>query len=236
MNDKENKKGVNFADGFILWGTYHLFNCARQISLFQQIRNMSKAIWNLKHKENEWEREKPFVFSYFFSDLWVLGNLLLGVWGCFLNSICGIPIISWIFMVYAFLRMFEIFVYQVNVLLFDPIKYGIDSYKIKSATRTVLLLVVNMMEYIVWFTITYIASERLFFGVEYFDITNFLQSFLVFTNLISPDTLIDAQNNAVCGVILVIAYVESLIGMFMNILCLARFVGMLPEIKTVDGH
>ena len=29
-------------------------------------------------------------------------------------------------------------------------------------------------------------------------------------------------------------YFESLIGVFMNILCLARFVGFLPEVKTID--
>ena len=32
------------------------------------------------------------------------------------------------------------------------------------------------------------------------------------------------------------AYVETIIGMFMNIICLARFVGMLPEVKEKGSN
>lgn len=45
-----NKKSI-YQDGIILWLAYHLFDVLRQVSVFQQIRNISKWVWNYQFKK-----------------------------------------------------------------------------------------------------------------------------------------------------------------------------------------
>ncbi len=160
-------QGNKFKDGIILWMAYHVFDWLRQVSVFQQIRNTSKWIWNRRfkkcypHASNEehvkiWKENRPFTFGYLFPELWVLFNMLLAVMGCIIVAKTSSKVISYIFIVYAFLRTFELFVYQINVLLFDPIRSGLSKYRIKSATRTILLLICNIFEYVLWFSVVYI--------------------------------------------------------------------------------
>lgn len=235
MGNRESKKVGVKEDGLVLCMFYYIFYFAKKLSLFECIRGIAKALWLRNHAKQEWEWTKPFVFSYSFSDAWVLGNLLLSILGCILCSKCNGIVISWIFMIYAGLRIFEIFVYQVNVLLFDSIRVG-KKYEIKSATRSVLLLIINMFEYIAWFSIIYIAVERIFLGTDSLGVAYYLQSLMIFTNLDVPMSVLDERNCGVANEILTFAYIESLIGMFMNLLCLARFVGMLPTIRTKDEN
>lgn len=235
MGNRKSKKVDIKEDGLVLCIFYYAFYYAKKLSLFEWIRCIAKAFWSRKHDNREWERTKPVVFTYSFSDAWVLGNLGLSIAGVVLCSKYNNIAISWIFMIYAGLRMFEIFVYQVNVLLFDSIRAG-KNYEIKSATRSVLLLVINMFEYIVWFATIYVAVERIFFRTEPLGITYFLQSLVIFTNLEVPASIIGEPNCGITNTVLTCAYIESLLGMFMNILCLARFVGMLPEVKSKSGN
>lgn len=55
---------------------------------------------------------------------------------------------------YAVIRTLGFFVYQVNVLLFDPLTNP-QTYAIKSATRMVILLIMNMIEFTFWFSCVY---------------------------------------------------------------------------------
>jgi len=58
---------------------------------------------------------------YWFVDAWVLGNLILAIESVFIVSFSNTPKIAvWIFTVYGILRVFEIFIYQFNVLLVHP--------------------------------------------------------------------------------------------------------------------
>lgn len=36
--------------------------------------------------------------------------------------------------------------------------------------------------------------------------------------------------------ITLVAHIESVIGIFMNIICLARFISLLPTVKTIDNN
>jgi hypothetical protein len=67
-------------DGFVLWTVYHLFDALRQVSLFQQIRNISGLLWKKKFKhahpdaskkdmDNAWMTNRPFVTKLFCSFL-----------------------------------------------------------------------------------------------------------------------------------------------------------------------
>ena len=177
MNTGNNKKtdclprvGIN--DGFILWTVYHLFDVLRQVSLFQQIRNVSRLLWKKKYKhshpdaskedmDNAWVTNRPFTTRYLFSEIWVIAHLLLGVLSSLIMIYTPYLWLGYIILGYAMLRSFEIFVYHVNVLLFDPLKVGVDNYQIKSATRMIILLFCNIAEYILWFSVIYIVVLRL---------------------------------------------------------------------------
>ena len=65
-------------DGFVLWTVYHLFDALRQVSLFQQIRNVSRLLWKKKYKQthpdvskedldNAWMTNRTFVTKLFCS-------------------------------------------------------------------------------------------------------------------------------------------------------------------------
>lgn len=239
---RSEKKAV-FQDGIILWLAYHFFDLLRQISLFQQIRNISNWKWNHDFKrkhpnaskeehDKEWNEHRPFTSGFLFPELWVIFNILLAIAGCVLVSHTSCKALSVCFIIYAFLRTFELFVYQINVLLFDPIKSGFSKYRIKSATRTVLLLICNMFEYVLWFAIVYIYMYKIH-SQNTNSLEILLESSSTLTNIASPNDFADFQNNFS---ITFIAYIESAIGIFMNIVCLARFISLLPPVQTIDDN
>lgn len=226
-------------DSLILWFAYHLFDALRQVSLFQQIRNIAKRCFFLRFKRrhagatNEaadiaWRSSQPFVTSYTFSDLWVIIHLILGLAACFIVAHSSLMWLRWLFVIYAVLRTFEIFVYQINVLLFDPIKVGRANYRIKSATRMILLLLCNIVEYILWFSVIYLFVFRNS-GSEVSAMEMIHESFLIISNNARPEEI---PNSFVAA----IGYVEFVLGMFMNILCLARFISLLPAVQQVDDY
>lgn len=232
-----------FKDGIILWLAYHSFDWLRQVSVFQQIRNVSKWIWNRKFKKYhpnasqeeydiEWKEQRPFTFGYLFPELWVIVNMLLAVLGCVVVAKTSSAVISYAFVVYAFLRTFELFVYQVNVLLFDPIKSGLTKYRIKSATRMVLLLICNIFEYVLWFSVVYIFMYKTK-GQNVDSLKIIFESISTVTNISSPNEFADFEKGFD---ITLIAYIESVIGIFMNIVCLARFISLLPTVQTIDEN
>jgi len=155
---------------------------------------------------------------------------------------------------FAILRPLAIFVYHVNVLFFDPMHKHYDEkyknlrafsrlrdeqgpttkadeqkeYAIKSVTRMIILLILNMIEYVLAFSIIYCIMDGTQSGIS--TISVILQSMSLFTNLDSPTGLPDSAGKDVLSV----ANIEAITGLFMNLLCLARFIGTIPGIKSVD--
>ena len=228
-----------YQDGIILWGAYHLFDILRQVSAFQQIRNVSQWIWKQKYKrrfpnataeerKDYWKENKPFTSGYLFPEIWVLSNMLLALLGCIIVGVDTNECVCWLFCVYSILRTFELFVYQINVLLFDPIKFGRARYRIKSVTRTVLLLICNIFEYILWFSVVYLFMYRgQSEAVDSLHVV--MESVTTLANIASPEEFR-------CADVVVVAYIEAVIGVFMNIVCLARFISLLPPVHSYDKN
>lgn len=214
---------VDIKDSLILWIAYNFFDLMRQFSIFQQIRNIDNLIWNRKFK-NKFPR--PLTSNYLFPELWVIMNVILSFAFCLI-----LPLFPhWAkvtLTVYAFLRIVEMLVYQVNVLLFDPIKGG-ASYRIKSATRMIILLMCNIMEYIGWFALVYICAS-ISNNQDVSSLTMLLNSMMVFVNNMNPGELSDS-------LVVSIAYFESVVGFFMTLVCVARFISLLPVIQTIDNN
>ena len=60
-----------------------------------------------------------------------------------------------------------------------------------------------------------------------------LESVTTLANIASPEEVSDYEKGFD---IAMIAYIESVIGIFMNIVCLARFISLLPPVQTIDDN
>lgn len=225
-------------NGFILALTCWIFDVLRQVSLFQQVKNISKWIWTKHHRirikdlsldeqEKYFKKHKPLTHTYLFPELWVIGNAIFGMIVYCLMACKMLPdFIGGVCVVLGCLRMFEILVYHINVMLFDPIINSQNNYAIKSATRMLILLLINMLEYVLYFSIVY-----LFFIPENLDISYwqiFSMSVSAFMNIDMP-SIIESPN-----AIMILVRFESVLGVFMNLICIARVIGMLPSVRTKD--
>ena len=160
-------------------------------------------------------RFKP---SYKFIECWVLFNLLFSILVVF-NFITLNGFFSAFILVYGLIRVFEIVVYQVNVLFFD--KYRAErkgeKYALKTYLRTVLLLLHNYVEIICWFAYFYLffqltTKSACAVGGSFYFMTSFGTE--VFTPFNFRTYLL--------------TYCEAAIGLFMALIIIGRFISILP--------
>ncbi|MBI4188400.1 MAG: hypothetical protein HY529_04235 [Chloroflexi bacterium] len=204
-----------------------IFDILGWISLFRIIRWLFDKINNL-HK---------FFYSYGFVELWVLTHLSLSA--IFLSTWPAIGTV-----VYGAFRVFELIVYQVNVLLFDEYrakkteyikrKTGeiyTSPYALRGYRRILILATLNYVEIIFWFALFYYklswafdtheASLNSFFNTLHF-------SLITMTGFGStPIYPIKTLGYALTSI-------NMAIGLFMALLILARFISFLPKPKTMD--
>ena len=204
-----------------------VFSVLRWISPFQIIRTLIPVT-----------RE-----GYRFVEGWVLGNLLLSI---VLLLICSAPSLRWweaIAIGYAGIRVFEVFIYQINVLLFDQYRakkeehrlrrLGITyvPYALRGFRRIVILLLHNYVEIIFWFALFY---RNIGWAFETGGVS--LDSFLVSLNfsfvMMTTFGHIAISPRETLGSILI--FIQSVIGLFMALLILARFISLLPPVETLD--
>lgn len=222
--------------GCLVLVVFLLFYFLERCSVFYWVNELRSRIYKKRHNS---EMEK----GYLFPEIWVVGNICGAI---LFQNLVPYTSCEWmlvLMIVYAIERVLEMLVYQVNVLFFHRLKShfiepdekntaesqeGIkedEVYKIKSSTRTVLLLILNMVEYVLQFAVIYAALNQL--SGNWQELVDVMGSFRVFMNMTDPE---EFSGNLVLHV----AYIETVIGMFMNIICLAKFVGILPEVKEID--
>lgn len=222
---------INKEDGFIVQTLYVIFYILERVSLFYLVRNIAKRIS---------KSERPLVSTPLFPEMWAVSNTLLAVILVYLIPVINCKWLLILFVVYAILRIMEMFVYQINVLLFHRLANVFqdinekasasesdsytESYHIKSSTRTVILLLLNMYEYIVQFAVIFAATESLA-ACECVHI-GILGSFQLFMNVSSLDLTANHSD-----ILFTAVYIETVIGIFVNIICLARFISILPEVR-----
>lgn len=194
-----------------------IFDGLRRISIFQLIRAVFKSTRR----------------SYLFVDTWVISNLLLAGIATLLNPFNKTHLAGKILLIYGALRVFEIVVYQINVLLFDEYrakKIG-KPYAVRGFRRVVILLLHNYIEIIFWYAFFYM-NFNLSFNNGLVALKSGFQaigfSFNVFTTFGYASTFPVAK----VGYVLVSS--EAAIGVFMALVILARFVSLIPSPETLD--
>lgn len=205
-------------NSFIVAFWSNIFGFLSRISIFSLVR----ALW-------------PKTISAAFVDAWVLGNLLLSIACVFIAAYEPASVFALIAVIYGTTRVFEVAVYQINVLLFDEYrayKAGKD-YALIGYRRLVLMLLHNYVEIIFWLATTYIyfsdhyshkwaAGAKTAFGSIY-------SSFITMTTFGDFDLM---PKSALGAFILLF---HATVGLFMTLLSLARFVSLIPQPKSMDA-
>lgn len=87
-----------------------------------------------------------------------------------------------------------------------------------------------MVEYVFQFSVMYSAITFISGGIP--ETIGILASFEIFMNLTNVEDVMQGVNIHLVR----IAEIETILGIFMNIVCLARFIGMLPEVAQIDNQ
>jgi hypothetical protein len=209
-------------DGFIVAFWERIFRGLSYVSLFSVVSYIRK-----------WFTDKKV--SYTFVESWILGNLICAICASLVayHFTCSCTWLAILLSIYGMFRIFEIVVYQINVMLFDPyraLKAG-RRYAIKSPTRLVLLLIHNYVEIIFWFTttvITFLSIDDMLTSSW----TYYLQmNFICITTFDTSEMLHNLEKG---NVFVLSAFLESVVGFLMTVISLARVIGLLPSVKSVD--
>lgn len=198
------------------WET--VFRWLGKISLFTLVRKVFKSTHG----------------SGRFVDAWALSHVFL--------SIASVPLVLYIPSVwvggiiagYAFLRVFEVVVYQMNVLLFDEYraKRAGKSYALHGYRRMILLLIQNYFEIIFWFAAQYAFFSQIFD----FTVPGSNESVLgaVYTSFVVMTSFGFYNVTPLSVLAYAIVIAQAVIGLFMTLLSLARFIGLIPNPETMD--
>jgi len=220
--DKGDKAGLySNNEGFIIPFWEWVFRYLSYISIFY----FFKALLLKKSKENS--------ISYKTIEKWVMFNLCLSIFSSLITYFTTNKYIASFFIFYGMIRVFEVIVYQINVMLFDPYRKHIKGEKhyIKSSTRMVILLLHNYIELIFWFAMIYISINVLISASSFVSWSGFIKaSAFCFIN----SDLSFIPNEGFVKMISVVAYFEMVGGMIMTMISLARFIGLLPAVEFKD--
>lgn len=218
-------KHINKTNGFIVPILFFVFHLLKRVSLYPVYIFINRKIFGNKFVSK----------NYLLPELWVVINLSISLIGKYIITCTSNKVCAYIFLFTASLRIFAMLIYQVNVLFFDryaqwflypPTKKRKDNYVIQSGTRIIILLLINMFEYVVHFSVIFVALNCIYSNSAG-NIT-IADSLKLFFNMHELSTFSNSN-------ILFFAYSEVGIGMFMNILCIARMLNLLPNTKTVES-
>ncbi|MBI3777287.1 MAG: two pore domain potassium channel family protein [Gammaproteobacteria bacterium] len=177
----------------------------------------------------------PSWISARFIDAWVLGHLMLAFAALVIVSLFPTHVISIVFVVYGVVRVFEIAVYQANVLLFDEyraVKAGKD-YALEGYRRIVLLLLHNYAEIIIWLasTYTFLADE---FAHKWEAGTKTVLGG-IYSSFITMTTFGDFDLLPKTDLAAIVLLFHATVGLFMTLLSLACFISLIPAPKSKDA-
>jgi hypothetical protein len=178
----------------------------------------------------------PRFKTYRWVDIYVLVHLGFSFVAIFIVARWPDGIVAWVIVFYGALRVFEINVYQVNVLLFDEYRAQREGekYAVRGYRRLVLLLLHNYAEIIFWFSCAYIVFADYF--VHKWEVGYRTVIGALYTSFIAMSTFGDFNVNPKYTLGAIILLFQSASGLFMTLLSLARFIGVLPKPATLDDR
>jgi len=203
-------------DGFIMDFWEKIFCLLSKISVFYFIR---------KILANKIKRPYTFVES------WVVGNLFAAIIGSLIiYNIKNKPVILILF-IYGISRVFEIISYQLNVILFDSYRAQKEGkpYRVKSVARMLVLLAHNYVEIIFWYAVMALSIIKFNNFITTYGWTHYVKSSFLCISTFNGDALVSD------GVFLSkLAFFETVSGIILTIVSIARCINTLPAIEEID--
>ena len=202
---------------FIVPLTERFLQVLIKISLFGFLR---KCLF--KHK---WSN------SYAFVDMWVLGNFALSFVAVYIYALIPYIWIRWLFIGFGLLRVFELVVYQLNVLVVD--QFNNPDYAVGGYRRLLILSLINYLEVLAWFTFFYLnwASS---FKDDYSVLASGTGA--IYYSLVTMSTLGYGEVTPLHGSTRALVTMQTIIGMFLIILIISRVMSYLPKPRSLDKN
>jgi len=161
-----------------------------------------------------------------FSEMYTLVNLFLSIAYLLLIPLPSTQrYVTIIILVYPTYRIFEIIVYHISIFLSLRELHGIR--------RSIILLLHNYIEVLFWFACFYRLLPCCFYHPPFVTGTRTLSGSLYFS-LVTMSTLGYGDIRPINEIGRLIVSGQTLIGIFMAIFILGRFVSLLPPRKTMD--
>jgi len=210
-----------------------VFGFLSRFSLFGAFRSATGKL-------RDGSRLKALGRSYVFPEVWVLAWSLLALVAVFAAVYCE-GMASWVAFILAILggiRIAETVVYQINVVLLDEYRARRAGrpYAVRSYRRLVMLAIHNYVEILLWFAAYYALNSSKFISTGGLHLQTFwgavYQSVLTMTTLGYGDTY-PAQGQWLAGLIVAS---ETVIGVFLAIIVLARMLALVPKPSSIDEY
>ena len=210
--------------GFIIPFWSAVFGFMEKVSVFHWISILLK-------------KYKPNLDRYTFVEFWVFGHLLVAILASTIiynldpNPQMWYQVLIWFIIAYGALRVFEMIAYQINMLFFHPFRS--DDYHIKSARRTLILLLHNYAEIIFWYSaiqmgLLILAGHSLQqIWVEYIRLNFYCIATL-------DSSVINSYFGNAPRFMANLTFVEILSGLIITIISLARFISLLPPVRELE--
>ncbi|MER1984463.1 MAG: hypothetical protein ABS948_01095 [Solibacillus sp.] len=160
-----------------------------------------------------------------FVDKWLIGHLLLALIFVFAAGAESVPTwLKYTLLIYGCVRMFEVSIYQLNVILVHP--YVTSNYSLASYRRMTIALIHNFFEFIFWFAGTFVTMQFIN------DASAPLAFYTSFIHMVTYS--FDTDDSKLSVITVAILQFQALIGVFMTMLSFARFVSLFPQPASKD--
>lgn len=204
-----------------------LFYVVRRCIFKEEIKKEDESLEQIE-QDNLVEIEKLTIRKKrIFVDTWLLLHTLLPLIFIFISYSENVNInIKYAFIIYGSLRIFEILIYQLNVMLVHP--YESQNYTLISYRRMTIALIHNFFEIVFWFAGTYLTFKFIS------DMTPIDAIYSSFTHMVTYSLNIDKSKWPIIA--LVVLQSQALMGVFMTVISLARFVSLFPQPKSMNEN
>ena len=235
------KKRLNITENGIVGFWDLVTKVLSYVSLLVIVLEIKKR-WN-RHTHKE--KTDCIDSIYSFIEIWVVAHVFIAIFASaiiFYDLTPDNRILLYVFTIYGSLRVFEIIIKQIRVIMFDTI--GAQAVELKSARRSIILLLHNVVEMIFWFSVSLMAVCLLEVNIldesfkhlsEVFYWSDFIKcSTLQFTTFGDDYTAISGLIGKQNLLLINITFWEILVGFIIIVISLARFFSLLPPVKTKD--
>ncbi|RED33874.1 hypothetical protein DES34_10239 [Brevibacillus brevis] len=190
-----------------------IFQTLQKVTLFDILRTFIPYLKNSKYK-------------YVFVELWVVLNVLISfISVIFIHNVTSdnFQLLKLILLVYGIYRVFEINITQLNLMLFSDGIGEVRSYK-----RTIILLLHNYVEIVLWFTLSYLYFSSEFKNV---DTKSFVE--IIYISLVTMASFQSALMPGTSMGYYLVSF-QTVTGLLLTLISLARFIPLLANPKSID--